>query len=84
MNLESSSETHLIISAGNKPEEVRRQPVVSEKAKFDNMSTASYTDAILKKSACYARTTVSSELNFPKWPKWSKRDFITRRELGPL
>lgn len=59
LNLESSSETHLIISAGNKPEEVRRQPVVSEKAKFNNMSTASYTDAILKKLACYARTTVS-------------------------
>ncbi|CAM6018845.1 unnamed protein product [Sphagnum balticum] len=59
LNLESSSETHLIISAGNKPEEVRRQPVVSEKAKFDNMFTASYTDAILKKLACYARTTVS-------------------------
>jgi hypothetical protein len=59
LNLESRSETHLIISAGNKPEEVRYQPVVSEKAKYDNMSTASYMDAILKKLACYARTTVS-------------------------
>jgi hypothetical protein len=53
LNLESSSETHLIISAGNKPEEVRHQPVVSKKAKFDNMSTASYMDAISKKLACY-------------------------------
>ncbi len=59
LNLESSHETHLIISAGNKPEEVRCQPVVREKAKFDKMSTASYTDAILKKLACYARATVS-------------------------